>query len=68
MNTLMQFPLLWDYSYIFHTHTLTHIHKSSAVVAPDVKAVTGDLQLLGEGLVKSVEVLCDPPAVNGDTF
>ena len=33
-----------------------------------MKAVTGDLQLLGEGLVKSVEVLSDPAAVGGDTF
>ena len=28
---------------------------------PDVKAILSDFELMGEGLVKSIEVLSDPP-------
>lgn len=28
---------------------------------PDVKAILGDFELMGDGLVSSVEVLSDPP-------
>lgn len=44
-----------------------HTQKSPVMVAPDVKAITGDFQVLGEGLVKTVEVQCEPPVVGGDT-
>ena len=29
--------------------------------APDVKAIVADFELMGEGLVSSVEVISDPP-------
>ena len=59
---------LWDSSgHHTHTHTHTHTQKSPAMVAPDVKAITDDFQVLGEGLVKSIDVQCDPPVVSGDT-
>lgn len=35
---------------------------AASVLVPDVKAILADFQLLGQGLVKSVEVLSDPPS------
>jgi U3 small nucleolar RNA-associated protein 22 len=35
--------------------------KSKLMFAPDVKAIVADFELMGEGLVSSVEVISDPP-------
>eukprot|EP00731_Ephydatia_muelleri_P016799 Em0009g1223a len=67
------------HAFICHPFKTSHVHcrtpvdsarskeKSPAMVAPDVKAITDDFQVLGEGLVKSIDVQCDPPVVSGDT-
>ena len=35
---------------------------SQCLLAPDVQAIVSDFKLMGEGLVKSVQILSDPPS------
>ena len=38
--------------------------KSESLFVPDVEAILADFELMGDGLVSSVEILSDPPPHN----
>ena len=39
----------------------TTLQKAKLMFVPDVRAILSDFELMGEGLVSSVEVLAEPP-------
>ena len=55
------------FSTLFYIMFPCSFQQSKAMYVPDVAAIVSDFELMGEGLVHSVEVLSSPPTHSGQS-